>query len=453
MKVQKKPKEILPQEGVRIRRDSAKELAAEELRNRGYNACVQDGIVICNDLPFSELKQMLAGMGYGCSFGTAYAAKKRTESEEFMGEREKDPRLQELSDKGVPVYSFSRLECINNCLYAAYRTYVLKEKGHGNVYNSAGSVVHQILEDITNGKATEKDLLPGIKEELSNLELLGIEWPKDRNGEDGIRANWINDMTHFCRTYSAPKNKDLKTEELFIYRTPDGHYLQGYIDLQMKNKDGSISLFDYKTSTMYSASEMKAHARQLILYALGKEQEGRAVKSASFIFLKYATVTFMGRKTKKSKEKTKMVKHIERRKIGKELQGYVYADLLERGYDDLDAQITLDKFTKDNMISSLPEEVRDSYVMKPCVIPVDLSDESKAETVAYIQEAIALWESLDTGNESNYPPRKFTKTKTDGQETKDTFFCHQLCDHGSVCRYLKDFDDTWQEQDSEEDIF
>ena len=193
--------------------------------------------------------------------------------------RNKDNRLQELRDKGVTVYSISRIDSINNCLHGAYRTYDLHEKGAPNIYSSAGSVTHDCLEKIMNNEATEADLLPCIQEELDNLDLLNIEFPKDRNGGDSIREGWIADMTHFASTYKKPTG-NFKTEELFIYKTKGGHYLQGYIDLQRINKDGSIistsfdkycyttvrhlpPFFDYHSEVAYSKIERVLSSEEL----------------------------------------------------------------------------------------------------------------------------------------------------------------------------------------------
>lgn len=439
-----------------IKEPNQKAIAVQELIRRGFDAYYDDGIVMCkwrNEDTFVEMRKVLDEIGYKASFGVVADNALETKEVKQMSSRPEDIRLKELRDKGETIYSISRIDTINNCLQCAYRTYILKEKGRPNVYASAGSVIHEILENITNGKATEKDLLPGVRMELENLEALGIEFPKDRNGEDSIKANWIANMESFCKTYVAPKNKKLTTEELFLYTTPNGHSLCGYIDLQMENKDGSISIYDYKSSTMYQGDDLKSHARQLILYALGKEQEGKKVKQAAWIFLKYWDVTFMGKKSSRSKEKTKITKRIERRKLGQELSGYVYADLIEQGYDDFDANIILDKFRKENIIEGvLPKSVSDNYKLTPCVVSVDLSEENKNECIKYIEDTIDLWEKLDPDNESEYPPKNFTKINKSGKEVPDIFFCTSLCDHGDKCPYLHDFLDTYNNEE-DDDLF
>lgn len=43
-----------------------------------------------------------------------------------MAEREKDQRLQELWDRGVKTYSFSKLNSLEQCPYGAYLNYIEK---------------------------------------------------------------------------------------------------------------------------------------------------------------------------------------------------------------------------------------------------------------------------------------------------------------------------------------
>lgn len=367
--------------------------------------------------------------------------------------RELDPRLKALYEKGVNIYSISRLDSINNCLYGAYRTYKLHDRGRNNIYALLGSKIHEVLEDITNGKATEEDLLNAMQSELDDMDSLGIEFPKDSKGGDAIREGWIKNMTHFCETYKAPK-ANLSTEELFIYTTNKGHTLIGYIDLQKLNKNGNIDIYDYKTSTMYSGSDLLGHGRQLAVYTMGKEQEGCSVDKVAWIFLKYVEVKFLSKKTAKSKEKTEMSKYVERKKIGSELAKYVERDLIDLGMDDIDIEIIINELKDTNKFDCLPEEIRSNYKMIPCVYPYEITDEVRQECEDYINNTIEMWESLGD-DESNYPPRKFTKLQKNGKEVSDTFFCTSLCSHFDNCPYIHDYLDKMdlQKNTDDEDLF
>lgn len=368
-----------------------------------------------------------------------------------MGDRKIDPRLQELYDKGIEVFSISKLDTINNCLLEAYKQYKEHDHGENNIYGYAGTKIHDVLEAIMTGKATEADLLPAMQQELEELELIGIEFPKDRNGEDTIRDGWVKDMEHFCKTYQKPKDdlKNFSTEEFFIYKTSEGHYVQGYIDLIHKNKDGTISIYDYKTSSLYSGEAIKEHARQLLTYALAKQQEGFKVKNVSWIFTKYAAIRFFGKKTSKSKEKTELTKIIERRKIPAEMSKYVLNDLLDLGIDELEANEMVSEFKK---TGEFPEIVKDNYKITPYVMGYEITPETLQETEDYINSTIKKWQSL--GDDiKNFPHREFTKVQKNGKEVGDYFYCTVLCNH-KMCVDITSFLDQWNNiNNAEEDLF
>lgn len=371
-----------------------------------------------------------------------------------MGAREADERLEKIKASGKTIYSISRIDCINRCLAEAFETYINGNRGNGNIYAIAGSATHQVLEDIVNGKATEADLLPTVQRELDDAEMLGYEFPKMSDGSDGIRQKWITDMTHFCTTYKSPDPTNLTTEELFIYETPDGNIFQGYIDLQRRNADGTINIYDYKTSSLYTGSDVKEHGRQLCVYKMGLEQAGEKVKSVAWIFLKYAEIKFMGKKTVKSKEKTQLSKVVERCKIGSEMAKYVEYDLSELGYDEIDIEILLNEFKDTNKFDCLPEEVRNNYKLLPYVCEYEVTKEVEDECNEYIDSTIKKWEALGT-EEDNFPPKSFIKVQKNGKEVSDTFYCSQLCSHSKTCKYYRDYLDqlTLANTEDEDDIF
>ena len=76
-----------------------------------------------------------------------------------MGERATDQRLEELKAQGNELYSISKLDSINNCLYGAYLTYRLDNRGGNNIYAIMGGKLHDVLEGMANGTATKDELL------------------------------------------------------------------------------------------------------------------------------------------------------------------------------------------------------------------------------------------------------------------------------------------------------
>ena len=82
------------------------------------------------------------------------------------------------------------------------------------MYGIAGTKVHDTLEAIMKGEADESALLPAIDSEIEAMELFGVSFPKDRQGGDSIRDNWLLDMRHFARHFVKPKG--IFKEETFV---------------------------------------------------------------------------------------------------------------------------------------------------------------------------------------------------------------------------------------------
>ena len=348
-----------------------------------------------------------------------------------MGARAEDKRITELQNKGIELYSISKLDSINSCLYSSYLTYRLDNRGGNNIYAIMGGKLHDVLEGMANGTHTKEDLLPAMESELEDMEMLGIKFPSEK-----IRDGWIADITHFCNTFDFPSGKNFDTEQLFIYKTDDGHYIQGYIDLIDNVDDGVINIYDHKSSSMYSAKDMDEHARQLIIYMLGKQQEGFKVGKIAWHFMKYVTVTYPNTKGK-IKEKI-----IERKKIYEEMEKYIECALLRAGYDAFDSDLFLLDVKQTNQFIGLPEDIKSQFSFRPCIVEYEVNQEVIDECKKYIKDTITLWESLDGKGVEAYPPRKFYKIQKNGRTAPDIFFCTNLCSHFKDCPYIHDFLET-----------
>lgn len=366
-------------------------------------------------------------------------------------ERDSQEILKKLEEKNIPVYSFSRLECINNCLYEAYQSYVLDNRDIqiNNIYANLGGKCHDVLEGITKGTNTTKDLLPALQEEINDMDMLGIEFPKGRDGTDIIRQGYIADMTHFCKTYVPPKGQ-FEAETFFLYETPKKNYVQGYIDLTKKHKNGEISIYDYKTSALYKGDDIKKHGRQLVLYALGKEQQGYKVKEIGWIFLKYCEVTYVGKKTSRSKEETEITKVIERKNIIKDLASVIEGKLQKYGVNEIDIEIIMDEAYERNTI---PEILACEFKVKPYLLKYELSDETRQDCIDYIDDTIERWESMDSSDERNYPPLAFTQKNKKGEDRPQLFYHWYLCGYSKMCPHFKRFMETYQSNNEDEDLW
>ena len=124
-----------------------------------------------------------------------------------MGQRVVAPELQALYDKGAQVYSYSKLGTIHDCPYNAYLTYIKPRDQCQNVYSYLGGTCHDVLEGIIEGKNTEADIKPALQTALDELDMLGIDFPKTRDGGNGIRDRWVGNMMCMARDYVSPKGK------------------------------------------------------------------------------------------------------------------------------------------------------------------------------------------------------------------------------------------------------
>lgn len=355
-----------------------------------------------------------------------------------LAKREKDTRLQELFARGAKVYSISKINTIAECLYEAYNAYILHNKGQNGIYGILGTKIHDKLEQIINNEASALELPETLNQELLDLDMLGITFPKDFKGNDSIRDNWVADMKHFCKTFVPPKGT-FDTEELFIYPLSNDRYVQGYIDLIRHNADGTISIYDWKTSSKFSADDLLHHGRQLVLYAIAKEAQGEIVRDVSWIMLKYCKVTFLGKKRSNSKELTQIEKIVNRGKLVQELRNNLEYDLSAAGYDEIDAECMLTHALQENSLDSLPEQIRANYKITPYVQQYPITEELKKECLSYINQYAELFETLDSSSDTQYPPRSFVRVSSRGKESEDIFFCTTLCNYRNSCKYIQDY--------------
>lgn len=334
------------------------------------------------------------------------------------------------------MWSISKANTVDNCLYEAWCTYKKHMKGSSGIYGLMGGKIHDKLEEIINGSATGLELPQVLQEELSDLDMLGIDFPKDMRGGTSIRDSWIADMNHFCNNFVKPKGEFL-TEQFFLLQIGTDRYVQGYIDLKKLITEKTLSIYDWKTSTDFNEADLLHHGRQLAIYALAEESCGFEVKEVAWIMLKYCEIQFMGKTRSNSKEKTLLTKVVKRGKLISELKQHIESDLYALGLDEIDVEIALNEAIQTNTI---PKEVADKYVIKPYVRKYPITDEIKAEAVAYINKMADVFESKSE-DESEWTPRSFYKTNKKGEEKEDTFYCNTLCNHRKTCPHIRKHND------------
>ena len=366
-----------------------------------------------------------------------------------MAERAKDPRLQELYDQGVDLYSYSKMSTINKCLYQAWRTYILHDRGANSVYGALGGKIHDCLQSIIDGNGTTTDLLPAMNSELVDLDMLGLDFPHDFRGGTSIRDKWVADMTNFCKTFYPPKGK-FATEQLLILKVSDKRAVQGYIDLLRYNADGTVSVLDWKTSSNYAEKDLLEHGRQLTIYGMALEQAGYKVKSTAWIMLKYVVINFNWYATKRSKTKTPLTRIVNRSKIYATIKDAVESACRESCMDEADIEMAMMEFSKTNILGDqFPAAVREQFSIKPYVRNYPYTEELKQEALDYINKTADLYERLPHDKEHPWEPCEISKDTS--------FFCNNLCGHRKPCPYIQDYNTSLaantSKPDDDEELF
>ena len=355
-----------------------------------------------------------------------------------MAEREEDERLIKLREEGKHLYSISRLNAVNQCPYQAYLNYYLEEEEKPGIYGCAGSKVHDLIEACIKNEADVSEIKPAIISEIEDLAMMGIEFPKSKDGQDLIKDNWIKNMTRFAEEFKVPKGK-FTTEELLILPIDDKNVIIGYADAIRHNTDGSVWLIDWKTSAQFDKNHLLEAGRQLIIYKLALEKLGYKVAKTSWCMLKYCETTW---EMKNGKTKSKIS---EWRNYIKDLKSTLEKALNDAGYDDVDTEIYINSAMKENRLDPLPEEVKSKFKTSIYVRDYEITDELIAECKQYVLDSIVKFEGLE--KEEN---------RTHCDIDKQSYFCCNLCGYGGnsgKCIYWQDYCDKFTKESDDDDLF
>lgn len=339
-----------------------------------------------------------------------------------MGEREKDERLKEIWDKGGRTYSISKLNTINQCPYQAYLCYVKKEKGANNVWAVLGGKIHDSIEECVKNGADESIIKAAIQDELENLDILGLDFPLDRNGEPTIRNNWVKNMMMFSENFKTPAGK-FETEQLILFPFKENIWMVGYVDAIRYNSDGSLWIIDWKSSSQFTKEHLLEAGRQLIVYAMAKELEGYEVKKVSWCMMKYCVTSW---KLKNGKMKEKIS---EWRNLIKDLKSPLEKALKDLKYDDVDIECYMNEALQTNSFDGFPQEVKNKFKTRIYVRDYEITQELRDECLEYLDKSIELYETLGE-NEKNWKPCNIEK---------DLFFCSSLCGYSKKCKYYQEY--------------
>lgn len=300
--------------------------------------------------------------------------------------------------------SWSRVNCIHNSLYEYYLKYILhkEEDRDDSIYKVTGGISHDIIERFYTDEIIYKDMLEEFEDgwvtAFDIAELKFVRGDGERN--KSIAAKYYYDLKNFFSTHEVITDK-IDIEKFVTIKVGDEYY-QGYIDAQVIDKDGNITILDWKTSSIYKGEKAKNECGQLVMYAMGLHQQGIPYEKIKIAwnFLKYQCVTVQ------SKKGIKKVREIERCELGDKLYANAKMWLKDFGYTEDQTFEYLDKLSQSNDISCLPKEIQEKYELHDCYVYVDLTD-----------ELINHWETfiIDTMNMIRKKEKEYYELKESGQ--------------------------------------
>lgn len=279
--------------------------------------------------------------------------------------------LQEIIKKeGVSrIWSWSKFNCFHTSPFEYFLKYIKKaeEDRTDCIYTTTGGIAHDILERHYSGSLAYQDMINDFEDGwVTAVDIADMKF--DRNSpekNDTISQKYFENLQHFFKNHTPLKYKPMI--EQFVKAKIDGNLFQGYIDICFKDDEGNINIVDWKTSSIYKGAKAENECGQLVVYAIGLNQQGIPMDKIKICwnFLKYVSIQYQ------QKNGAVKTREVERCKIGESLQSNAKMWLKAGGYDvDEYLKLLLDT----NSIECLPNDVKEKYVISDYYVYVPLTD-------------------------------------------------------------------------------
>lgn len=331
-------------------------------------------------------------------------------------------QLEALKEKeGVDrIWSWSKINCFHTSPYEYYLKYIKKAKEDraNSIYVTTGGIAHNILEKYYTNEIPYEKMLEEFEDGwLVATDIADLKFDRsdeERNGK--IKDKYYENLVHFFSNHTVLENKPII--EQFVKVKIGGNLFQGYIDCAFKDDEGCIIIQDWKTSSIYKGAKAENESGQLVLYALGLNQQGIPMDKIKirWNFLKYVSIQY------EQKNGTVKTREVERCNIGESLQSNAKTWLKAFGYEpDEYLKTMLDT----NSIDCLPDEVREKYVISDCYVYVDLTDELINKWTEHVITIIKDIELREADYERNHSDACFWDT--DDSVKAQSYYFSNLC--------------------------
>ena len=278
-----------------------------------------------------------------------------------------------MKNEGVSrIWSWSKWNCFHTSPYEYFLKYILhkKEDRTDCIYTTTGGIAHDIMERRYTGKLPYEQMIDDFEDGWVTAFNIA-EMKFDRNSpekNDKISQKYYENLKHFFMNHTPLKYKPVI--EQFVKAKIGDNLFQGYIDVCFKDDEGNFNILDWKTSSIYKGKKAENECGQLVVYAIGLNQQGVPMDKIRICwnFLKYVSIQY------EQANGAVKTREVERCKIGESLQTNAKMWLKKFGYaDQVDDYLKL--LLETNDIECLPNEVQEKYIISDCYVYVPLTDE------------------------------------------------------------------------------
>ena len=278
-----------------------------------------------------------------------------------------------MKNEGVSrIWSWSKWNCFHTSPYEYFLKYILhkKEDRTDCIYTTTGGIAHDIMERRYTGKLPYEQMIDDFEDGWVTAFNIA-EMKFDRNSpekNDKISQKYYENLKHFFMNHTPLKYKPVI--EQFVKAKIGNNLFQGYIDVCFKDDEENFNILDWKTSSIYKGKKAENECGQLVVYAIGLNQQGVPMDKIHICwnFLKYVSIQY------EQANGAVKTREVERCKIGESLQTNAKMWLKKLGYTD-QVDDYLKQLLDTNDIECLPKEVQEKYIISDCYVYVPLTDE------------------------------------------------------------------------------
>ena len=286
------------------------------------------------------------------------------------------------------IWSYSRISTYVSEPWAYRMTYLDPAKVRtSNVYSIMGAWLHDVIQDYQEGKTNRDEMYEAFQDTIMKWRL---EYPGYKFLNEKVENGYINNLDdYFKNTAKIPYEVENEKPVYVTFKDNDGGNIVfiGYLDSIYTDSDGFFHILDYKSSSKgdYIGKKLKAHSKQLQLYAIGIHQL-RGIPydkiKLEFDMMKYYKVAYLQKngKWKDSIQERSIWVMSQEKKIRALLQ--------ENGMDVFEIDELVAQANFDNNLDGLPDYVQERFELKNCFIEAEINEEIEKEITDFVVASV-----------------------------------------------------------------